>query len=244
MTKNAPPTSGFLGRRGLALAVVLVGAALTVIALRVAAWALHAATGDLGPTALDARVQAWVRGVRHERLTESLLQITALGGGTVLTLAVLLVVVALLLAGRRVVAGKVVLVSLGALIMIGVVKELVERPRPAVNEKPLDPWISVNSFSFPSGHSFAAMAVYLSLGLLVARLAPTRRCAYFLVLAAAGLALLVGATRVYLGAHYATDVIAGWFAGAAWTCACVAALWVLDPSTLRWASWRKAPCAE
>ena len=74
--------------------------------------------------------------------------------------------------------------------------------------------------SFPSGHSVLSAVVYLSLGVLLAQIAFKRRVkAYFLTVALV-LTFLVGISRIYLGVHYPTDVLAGWTVGLVWALGC------------------------
>src|SRR5205085_9940078 len=91
-----------------------------------------------------------------------------------------------------------------------------DRPRPSVV-----PHLShVMTSSFPSGHSLLSAVVYLTLGSLLARLVgPPRLKLYFLGVAVL-LSFLVGLSRVYLGVHYPTDVLAGWAAGLTWAVLC------------------------
>src|SRR6185295_10548936 len=85
----------------------------------------------------------------------------------------------------------------------------------------------VNSASFPSGHAMSSAVVYLTLGALLTRLRPERRLKVFLLTIAVTLTLIIGMTRVYLGVHWPTDVLAGWCLGAAWAMLCWAvALWL------------------
>jgi undecaprenyl-diphosphatase len=74
--------------------------------------------------------------------------------------------------------------------------------------------------SFPSGHSMLSAVVFLTLGALLASGQTNLRMRAYLIALAAFLALIVGASRVYLGVHWPTDVLAGWTAGAAWALVC------------------------
>ena len=81
-------------------------------------------------------------------------------------------------------------------------------------------WIEIDSPSFPSGHATSSAVIYLTLAVLLARLAEKNGEKAYIVGAALTLSFLVGVTRVYLGVHYPTDVIAGWAVGIAWALFC------------------------
>jgi undecaprenyl-diphosphatase len=74
--------------------------------------------------------------------------------------------------------------------------------------------------SFPSGHAMMSAVVFLTLGVLAARFAEKRRVKVLAVVAAVLISLLVGLSRIYLGVHWASDVLAGWCVGAAWAMTC------------------------
>jgi undecaprenyl-diphosphatase len=81
-------------------------------------------------------------------------------------------------------------------------------------------WLQIDSLSFPSGHATSSAVIYLTLAVLLSRLCTARAQRIFLFLSALALTGAVGFSRVYLGVHYPTDVIAGWAIGIAWAEVC------------------------
>jgi undecaprenyl-diphosphatase len=141
---------------------------------------------------------------------------TALGGFVVLTMLTVGVVGHLLLSRKPHAAGFVTGAVLGATALTGALKSMFGRPRPE-----LVPHLAyVESSSFPSAHSMLSAAVYLTLGALLARLQPNLLLKAYVLLWALLLTVLVGVSRVYIGVHWPTDVLAGWAAGAAWAALC------------------------
>jgi undecaprenyl-diphosphatase len=142
--------------------------------------------------------------------------LTALGGNAVLTLLTLAVLGYLLLQGKRGLALVLIVATLGALGASTLLKKSFDRDRPD-----LVPHGSiVYTSSFPSGHSMLSASTYLTLGALLARAQRRRRIKAYILLIAIGATLLVGISRVYLGVHWPTDVLAGWTAGAGWALMC------------------------
>jgi undecaprenyl-diphosphatase len=109
-------------------------------------------------------------------------------------------------------AGLVLLTVFGGFALTLLLKQGFDRPRPELVPR----GTYVNTQSFPSGHSSIAASLYLTLGVLLARLQPRRRLKLYVMAAALLLTLLVGASRVYLGVHYPSDVLGGWTIGAVW----------------------------
>jgi undecaprenyl-diphosphatase len=137
---------------------------------------------------------------------------TALGHAGVLTVMTLVVSGFLLLQGKTRVTVLVVVAVAGGMLLSTMLKRGFDRPRPDL--VPYD--MRSDSASFPSGHAMLAAVVYLTLGALLARVQPQRRLKIYVLGVAVLLTVLVGCSRVYLGVHWPTDVLAGWAAGAAW----------------------------
>ena len=147
---------------------------------------------------------------------EMMRDFTALGGLGILTLLTLSVFGFLLLEGKNNGAFYVLAVVAGGMVLSLLLKTAYNRPRPD-----LVPYGSVVSYaSFPSGHSMLSAATYLTLGALLARLQAKRHMKIYILSLAILVTVLVGVSRVYLGVHWPTDVVAGWAAGAVWASAC------------------------
>lgn len=155
---------------------------------------------------------------------EAAADLTALGGISVLLLFTLLAVSYLLLQRHRGAALRLVLGLIGAVALSEGLKSVFERERPPVAYQAVE---TLNA-SFPSGHALLATVFYLSLGTLVAQGLTRRRDKAWVLGAAVLLALTVGITRVYLGAHWLSDVVAGWCVGAAWAMGLWLVAWALE----------------
>jgi undecaprenyl-diphosphatase len=203
-------------RRIESLALVLV------IGITGALWAFFSMAGEVGEgetAALDRRILLALRNpanlsdpIGSRSFEEAMRDVTGLGGFTVVTLVTLVGVVAFLIHGRKrhalVLAGTVILAELSS----DLAKTFYGRPRPD-----LVPHGSyVYSASFPSGHSTLSAATYFTLAVLIASLEPNRGTKAMVFVLAAVMVLAIGFSRVYLGVHWPSDVLAGWSLGGAW----------------------------
>lgn len=166
-----------------------------LLALRMPGNPVHA----LGPV--------WMEGVARD--------ITALGSIPVLSLFVIIVALFLILVRRWWTAFFVLLSTAGGIAVTFLLKHVFGRARPDL----FPHGDIVVSASFPSGHAMISALVYLTLGALVTGLTTSRTIKAYVMLVALGLTTIVGASRVYLGVHWPTDVLAGWAAGAVWALA-------------------------
>jgi undecaprenyl-diphosphatase len=152
------------------------------------------------------------------------IEITALGSVPVMTAIIIAVCAWMALAERRASIGIVLASSCGAGLLNTVLKSAFGRPRPSV----VPQLAMVDSMSFPSGHAMIAAAVYLTLGALLARTTNYWRLRLYYLGVALGITGLVAFSRVYLGVHYPSDVLAGMAAGALWALVCDVAAWRLQ----------------
>jgi undecaprenyl-diphosphatase len=145
---------------------------------------------------------------------------TALGSHIVLAFIVLMVA-GLLVIRRRDASGLwLIPVTAGAMLLSHGLKALFDRPRP----DEVDHLVLVTSPSFPSGHALLSAAVYLSLAAMLGREIPRLALRRYLMALAVLLTLLIGASRVYLGVHWPSDVLGGWVIGSLWAWGCHVAL--------------------
>jgi undecaprenyl-diphosphatase len=149
--------------------------------------------------------------------------LTSLGSPAVLALVTIAAVSYLWIDRKRGPAVFAVVAIAGGAILESLLKLGFARPRPELVSHLVD----VNSFSFPSGHATMATIAYLTLGVLLARVQRRGPMKLYIIAVAICLAFLVGFTRVYLGVHWPTDVLAGWCVGAAWALGCwLVATWL------------------
>jgi undecaprenyl-diphosphatase len=205
---------------------VTVYAGLVLAAVLLAGFGLIADEVIEGDTlAFDNAVLMWFRDpsapavpIGPSWLFEAARDITALGSFTVLALLVVGVTLQLLLTGARRTALFLLVSVIGGTIISTGLKALFDRPRPDLTGA-----VEVFTASFPSGHATVSAVVYLTIGAILAQREHRNALRVFYVGFAILLTGLIGVSRVYLGVHYPTDVIAGWALGSAWALACLAA---------------------
>jgi undecaprenyl-diphosphatase len=157
-------------------------------------------SGPIGPP--------WVREMARD--------ITSLGSIAVLGIVSFVVAAYLLLAKSRAAALLVLVAVLGGLAINSLLKIQFARPRPDL----FVPAAKVFTASFPSGHAAYSAITYMTLAALLARTTGCLRLRIYFVAVAVTLTFMIGVSRVYLGVHYPTDILAGWCVGSAWALLC------------------------
>jgi undecaprenyl-diphosphatase len=149
-------------------------------------------------------------------ITSVLLDLTSLGGPTILGLVVLSVIGFLLLQTRYWTAFFIFVTAATGEVVSYAMKSLFARPRPSVVPHLREAFSS----SFPSGHAMQSAIIYLTLGAMLMRITESRLTKIYCCGMAMLLTFLVGVSRVWLGVHYPTDVLAGWTVGLFWASVC------------------------
>jgi undecaprenyl-diphosphatase len=178
---------------------------------------------DTTPHAFDTEILLAFRQAGHPDvpigplwLQGAMRDITSLGSSAVLVLIVAAVIVYLLLIRRPMTALFTFIAVAGGQLLSTLLKAEIDRPRPDL----VSHLVNETSLSFPSGHAMVSAVTYLTLGSLAARFLPGRTTKIFVLSLAMLTTLLVGVSRVYLGVHWPSDVLAGWCAGFAWAMLC------------------------
>jgi undecaprenyl-diphosphatase len=213
-------------RLALRLRLNEAGPLVTLCAVSFFAWAFVKLAGEVteGDTeGFDRRILLSLRNpsdlsdpIGPSWFEEAARDVTGLGGHTILLLITLAALAYLLLTRKRG-AALLLLAAVGGVMLLSAMLKLgFERPRPDL----VPHGARVYTASFPSGHAMLSAATYLTLGALLARVHEGRRVKIFFLGLAVVLTVLIGASRIYLGVHWPSDVLAGWCGGAAWASLC------------------------
>lgn len=161
----------------------------------------------------DVSVLRWVESVRLQTLNGAAVDVTAMGSGTLVSFFSIAGIIVLLLTKDVIGALHLALSSAGAGVWTALFKVVIGRERPTMISK----LVEVDGFSYPSGHSLSAAAIFLTIAVLTSRHFP-RVLQRFVIFGLSSIVILsVALSRVYLGVHYPSDVLSGVLFGTAWS---------------------------
>ena len=203
-----------------ALGIYLIGGATIAIACTALFVELASHVRSGATQRFDETVMQWMGAHRIEWLERSLLEITALGTGLVVMMIVVISALFLIATQHRFSAFLLLVASGGGIVLNAILKSSFDRPRPQLFEWLTEP----SSSSFPSGHAMSSAIVYFTVAYLIARLEKRRWMRAVTIIASLLLVLLISVSRLYLGVHYPSDVLAGMIIGLAWAGFCLAGL--------------------
>jgi len=170
----------------------------------------------------DRTILLWMRhGTMHGTpigpawLKLAMIDITAIGGATVLPVIITITVGFLAVRRLWLTMWLVLGGTISGSIAVTIVKALFARARPELT----DHLVQVSSASFPSGHAANSAIVYLTIATLIVQIVEGRAARLYILLTAALLVTIIGVSRVYLGVHWPSDVLAGWSFGTLWALA-------------------------
>jgi undecaprenyl-diphosphatase len=199
-----------------ALGIYLVaGFAALLAACALFAW-MADEVGEGSTQRFDTAVLSWFHDHSSPLLDRLALEVTPLGSGGVVVMMVLMSTAFLWVSRHRFSVLLLWVAVLGGEVLNWTLKSAFDRPRPSVFT-----WkTTASTSSFPSGHAMTSVIVYVTLAYLIARLETGRGMRRMTLGMAALLVLGIGWSRMYLGVHYPSDVLAGYAAGFAWSTFC------------------------
>jgi undecaprenyl-diphosphatase len=211
---------GRLSRRQYVGVHLAVGLLLSLLLVFAFAQVARRANTDSPLTQFDTTVGLRLAEVRQEApaLRVLMMAITLVGAFEFMLVFVPLVGVILWIGRRRLLSVVWIIAGLGSGLLNQALKRFYDRPRPFFK----DPWVYEDNQSFPSGHSTGSLVVFGLLAYLLTLACPRRR---LLIIGGLGLLILaIGFSRIFMGAHYFSDVMGGFCVGAAWLTVCITAI--------------------
>jgi undecaprenyl-diphosphatase len=202
---------------------VIVGLVVAILGGALFAWLAERVS--VGSTlGFDDSVLTWMGAHQVHWVQRAVLELTALGEGSVVIVLTLAVALILVVDRHRLAAFLLIVTAYGGLVLNAALKHIFNRPRPHIFV-----WgTTVASTSFPSGHAMNATILYLTIAFVIARLAIRWWERLLTLLVATTIVALICLSRLYLGVHYPTDVIGGLIIGVAWIGFCVSGVELLQ----------------
>lgn len=198
---------------------LIIGLGASAVALALFAFIAQGVAGG-ATQAFDQGVIEWIRARQSPLLDWLALAGAVLGSGAAALIVLGVGSLVLWFSRHHLSAALLWIALLGGSPLVAALKAIFDRPRPEPRAWTLElfgrPLHFPTTPSFPSGHAITSVIIFGTLAYLVVRLEPTVRLRRWTLAIAAGLILLIGLARIYLGVHYPSDVLAGWLVGITW----------------------------
>ncbi|MED3551318.1 phosphatase PAP2 family protein [Cytobacillus praedii] len=160
----------------------------------------------------DSTIITFVQGFENSSLTTVMKFFTFIGDtNSVIVLSILVIIFLYVVLKHRVELILFIVAIIGSAVLNQLLKYSFQRARPELHRL-----IEIDSYSFPSGHAMNAFTVYTIITFLLWRHIPSRAGRILLIIISALMIFTIGISRIYLGVHYPSDIIAGYFASACW----------------------------
>ncbi|WP_057766472.1 phosphatase PAP2 family protein [Cytobacillus praedii] len=160
----------------------------------------------------DSTIITFVQGFENSSLTAVMKFFTFIGDtNSVIVLSILVIIFLYAVLKHRVELILFIVAIIGSAVLNQLLKYSFQRARPELHRL-----IEIDSYSFPSGHAMNAFTVYTIITFLLWRHIPSRAGRILLIIISALMIFTIGISRIYLGVHYPSDIIAGYFASACW----------------------------
>lgn len=217
---------------------MIAGLVVAILGGLLFAW-LAERVGSGGTLGFDDAVLTWMGAHQVHWVQRGVLEITALGEGSVVIVITLALALILAVDRHRLAAFLLIVAAYGGLILNAALKHIFNRPRPHIFV-----WgTTVASTSFPSAHAMNAAILYLTVAFIISRLELRWWARVLTLLAAVVIVALICLSRLYLGVHYPTDVIGGLIIGVAWVGFCVSGVELLQSQFADRGTQQRAPPA-
>ena len=214
---------GAAPRSGRALPLLVAG--WIAVALLAGHLAVVQAVEDMSAIALlDPPAHAWFVAHRTGVLDPLMVAVSAVGGAAGMAVLAAVAAALLLRSARRAHAAIVMIAFVGGQVLSEGAKQLYQRARPPV----ADQLVVSTSYALPSGHSLGAIVVVGVVAAVAVQLGPGRARRSGVIVLATAVVLGIGASRLYLGVHWPTDILSGYLLGGAWLAVCVGCLLVVE----------------
>jgi len=194
----------------LLLTIEIIVGVLSSLAMTVVFFRIFQEVLEKDTLYFDQQMANFIYIWRNPGLTKIMIFITNFGAQYMMVIFVLAVIFLIWRKHKRDALSLVIILVMGVIINLSL-KQVIQRPRPVIS-----PLIAESSYSFPSGHAMNSSVFYLAMSFYVYHLTKRKKLSLLVTMGSIALIILIGLSRIYLGVHYPSDIVAGYVVGAWW----------------------------